>query len=195
MAGGVSSFCAEAHMRGWNVTASDRIYGLEADAIEAKCRVDLEQVMASLPAIAQNYVWETFRDVPMLSAQREKAYRAFIKDYRQHGAQRYIPAIYPQSSFAAGQFDVALVSHFLFLYDEQLDYSFHKATLQELLRITRREIRLVPLVNLETERSPFVKNLMTDPDFAHCAFELVPVNYQFIKGGNVMLKVSRMSSQ
>jgi hypothetical protein len=191
VAGGVSSFTAEANTRGWQVTASDRIYGLDADLIESRCRSDLDRVMNALPPIAQNYVWDTFPDVPALKAQREKAYQAFIPDYRQHGAARYVPTTYPQNSFGDGQFSLALVSHFLFLYDEQLDYDFHKAVLSELLRITTDEIRIVPLVSLSTQRSVFVDQLRQDPAFAHCQFEIVPVNYEFIKGGNVMLRIKK----
>ncbi len=147
--------------------------------------------MAKLPAVAHNYIWETFPDVPALKSHRERAYRAFIADYRQQGAARYIPASFPSNAFADGQFTLALVSHFLFLYDEQFDYAFHKTVLNELLRITTREVRIVPLVSLTALRSAFVEQLMQDPDFSHCTFEIVPVNYEFIKGGNVMLRVKQ----
>ena len=93
-----------------------------------------------------------------LRAQREKAYRGFVADYRQHGHARYIETEFPNSRFADGQFDLALVSHFLFLDDEQLDYDFHKHTLLELLRIAR-EVRLFPLVNMRTERASAIAKL------------------------------------
>lgn len=191
VAGGVSSFCAEASALGYRVSASDQIYAHEADAIEAKCAYDLARVMAMLPPVADMYVWDTFPDIPTLTAQRERAYRAFVADYRQHGHTRYVTTTYPQTRFADDQFTLALVSHFLFLYDDQLDYAFHKATLKELLRVTSREIRLFPLVNLRYFRSPFVAKVMTDPDFLNLAFEVVPVDYEFLKGGNEMLVIRK----
>jgi hypothetical protein len=193
-AGGVSSFCAEANAQGWNVTAADRVYTLDADTIAAKCAADLQQVMAKLPPVADKYVWKTIPDIPTLTAEREQAYTTFVADYRTHGLQRYVPTTLPQSDFADDQFTLALVSHFLFLYDDHLDYSFHKATLTELLRVTSREVRIFPLVNLHYQRSPIVQRLMTDPDFAHCTFEIVPVDYEFLKGGNKLLRISHNSS-
>ncbi|MDL5502207.1 MAG: hypothetical protein QSU88_03225, partial [Candidatus Methanoperedens sp.] len=44
-ASGVSSFCAEANAKGFNVTASDKIYCLHPDEIETKCAHDLESVI------------------------------------------------------------------------------------------------------------------------------------------------------
>ena len=190
-ASGVSSFCAEANARGYHVTASDRIYQFDADIIAAKCQADLESVMAQLPSVADMYVWETIPDIPTLKTERQKAYRAFIDDFRARGHSRYVPTTYPQSSFAANQFTLTLVSHFLFLYDDHLDYDFHQATLRELLRITSREIRLFPLVNLHYRRSPFVQRFMDDPDFAACRFEIVNVDYEFLKGGNEMLVIGK----
>lgn len=189
VAAGVSSFCAEANARGYNVTASDRIYHHDAATIEAKCRHDLDMVMAKLPPVTDQYVWDTFPDIPALTAEREKAYQAFIADFRAHGQRRYVPTSYPQTTFADNQFTLALVSHFLFLYDDQLDYDFHKATLKELLRITVREIRIFPLVNLRYGRSPFVEQIMSAPDFAAYSFEVVKVDYEFLKGGDEMLVV------
>jgi hypothetical protein len=191
---GVSSFCAEANARGYRVTASDRIYGLAAEAIAAQCVRDLDQVMAQLPAVAHRYVWDTFPDIAALRAEREKAYQTFIADYRVHGQQRYVPTTYPHTTFADNQFSLTLVSHFLFLYDDQIDYAFHQATLRELVRITTREIRLFPLVNLRYDRSRFVDRLMVDPAFAACTFNVVTVDYEFMRGGNEMLVMSLRSS-
>ena len=193
-AAGVSSFCAEANALGYRVTASDQIYAYDADTIETRCTDDLKRVMALLPPVADQYVWDYFPDIPTLTAQRERAYRAFVADFREHGHDRYVPTTYPHTAFANNQFTLALVSHLLFLYDDQLDYAFHKATLGELLRVTSREIRVFPLVNLRYFRSPFVDQLMHDPDFAAHTFKIVPVDYKFLKGGDEMLVITQPPS-
>ncbi|KPQ41870.1 MAG: hypothetical protein MPEBLZ_03556 [Candidatus Methanoperedens nitroreducens] len=59
-ASGVSSFCAEANAKGFNVTASDKIYCLHPDEIETKCAKDLDSVMEQMPAIADIYLWDFF---------------------------------------------------------------------------------------------------------------------------------------
>lgn len=189
-ASGVSSFCAEANARGYRVTASDRIYSLSANEIEQRCRRDLENSLGQLTPIAQNYVWQYFPDLDTLRAAREQAYRAFLPDYRRYGQERYIPTSYPNSAFADDQFDLALVSHFLFLYDEQLDYDFHRQTLLELLRITTREVRLFPLVNLRTERAAALTQLLDDPVFAPYRISIEPVDYEFIRNSAEMLVVA-----
>ncbi|MBZ0303075.1 MAG: hypothetical protein K8J31_25235, partial [Anaerolineae bacterium] len=144
-----------------------------------------------LPAVADMYVWDQFADVAALTVEREKAYTRFVADYREQGTRRYVPAAYPATDFADDQFTLALASHFLLMYDEHLTYDFHQATLKELLRVTSREVRLFPLINLRYQRSPFVARLMQDPTFAHCTFEIVPVDYEFMKGGSEMLRVIR----
>jgi len=191
-ASGVSSFCAEASAQGYRVTASDRIYTLSADEIERKCSRDLDNMIVQLAGITQNYVWDTFADLNALRAQREKAYRGFAADYRQHRHTRYIMTEYPNSGFADGQFDLALVSHFLFLYDEQLDYDFHRRTLLELLRIAR-EVRLFPLVNMRTERASAVAKLQTDPAFSAYNIRIVPVDYEFIRNSREMMVIQSAS--
>lgn len=191
VASGVSSFCAEANAQGFHVTASDRIYGLDADVIARKAQRDLAQVMGQLPTVADQYVWTQFGDIAGLIAERETAYTTFVADYRAQGTRRYVPTSYPATGFADNQFTLALASHFLLLYDEHLTYDFHQATLKELLRVTSREVRLFPLINLRYERSPFVARLMQDPTFAHCTFEIVPVDYEFLRGGNEMLRIRR----
>ena len=191
-ASGVVAFCAEANAHGGDVTASDRIYSLSADEIEQRCRRDLENSLGQLTPIAQNYVWDYFPDLDALRAAREQAYHAFIPDYRQHGRARYIPTEFPTSAFADDQFDLALVSHFLFLYDEQLDYDFHRQTLLELLRITTREVRLFPLVNLRTERAAALTQVLADPAFAPYQISIQPVDYEFIRNSAEMLIIQHV---
>jgi len=58
--------------------------------------------------------------------------------------------------FKDKQFTIALISHFLFMYDGYLDYEFHKETIKEIIRITSKEIRIFPIVNLKGERSQLV---------------------------------------
>jgi hypothetical protein len=189
-ASGVSSFCAEANAQGYRVTASDRIYTLGADEVERKCSRDLDNMIVQLAGIRENYVWDYFADLDALRAKREQAYRGFVADYRQHGHSRYITTEYPNSGFADGQFDLALVSHFLFLYDEQLDYDFHRRTLLELLRVAR-EVRLFPLVNLRTERASAVAKLATDPVFSAYTIRIVPVAYEFIRNSGEVMVIRR----
>jgi len=187
VASGVSSFCAEANGKGYNVTASDKIYTSAPSEIEQKCASDLDAVIKQLPGVTDLYVWDYFKDIQSLKAQREKAYRSFIQYFKKHGKGRYVPVDYPAADFTHDQFNISLVSHFLFLYEDRLDYDFHRRTVLELLRITSKEIRIFPIVNLKGKRSSLVKPLMDDKDFEPFQISIKKVGYEFMKGANEMM--------
>ncbi|QTL97887.1 hypothetical protein GM661_07785 [Iocasia frigidifontis] len=189
VASGVSSFGATAREDGYDVISSDRIYQFSADEIEDKCSNDLVEVMDKLKGIKELYKWKFFKNIDHLEKHREKAYKTFIKDFSQTKGVNYKFVEYPGSNFRDKEFSISLVSHFLFMYDEHLDYDFHKRTLKELIRITKKEIRIFPLVNLKSEKSDFVQRIMEDKDFAKFRFKKEDVDYEFVKGGNQILKI------
>ncbi len=191
VASGVSSFCAEAHRQGFNVTASDKIYSLSPYEIEQKCKQDLDMIIKQVPDIADLFVWNYFKDIESLKNQREKAYKLFIEDFRKYGTRRYVPVEYPATNFGSDQFDISLLSHFLFLYEENLSYDFHKSTILELLRITSKEIRIFPLVNLKGKKSIYVELIMRDKDFGCLQISINRVGYEFMKNGNEMMVIKK----
>ncbi len=189
VASGVSSFCAEANAKGYNVTASDKIYKSNASDIGQKCARDLDTVIKQLPDIADLYVWDFFKDIRSLKAQRERAYKLFIQDFKKYGQERYVPVEYPATDFGDGQFTISIISHFLFLYEDRLGYELHKRTILELLRITSKELRIFPIVNLKGQRSSLVEFLMYDKDFERFPISVKNVGYEFMKNGNEMLVI------
>ncbi len=191
VASGVSSFCAEANSKGYNVTASDRIYTSSPLEIEKKCKQDLDMVIKQLPDIADLYVWNFFKDIGALKALREKAYLLFIEDFKNYGTRRYMPAEYPSTDFIDNQFDISLVSHFLLLYENHINYDLHKKIILELLRITSKEIRIFPIVNLKGKKSSLVATLMQDKDFERFQISVKKVEYEFMKNGNEMMVITR----
>ena len=190
-ASGVSSFCAEANAKGFNVTASDKIYCLSPDEIETKCALDLDSVMEQMPAIADIYLWDFFKDIQSLKAQREKAYRSFLEDFKKYGIKRYKPVEYPITDLRDEQFTMSLVSHLLFLYEDKLDYDFHKKTILELLRISSREIRIFPIVNFKGIRSRYIELLMRDEDFRNLKISIKRVGYEFMRNANEMMVIRK----
>ncbi|AJA48581.1 hypothetical protein CPAST_c25120 [Clostridium pasteurianum DSM 525 = ATCC 6013] len=189
VASGVSSFCAEANAKGYNVTAADRVYAFNPEEIEEKCAKDLEETMEKVSTIKELYKWNFFKDIEQLKSHRERAYRGFIKDFKLHKEDRYISSEFPSNNFKGNQFDISLISHFLFLYDEHMSYEFHKQIINEIIRITKKEIRIFPIANLKAQRSPFIEKFMKDKAFNNYEINIVKVNYEFIKAGNEMLVV------
>jgi 2-polyprenyl-3-methyl-5-hydroxy-6-metoxy-1,4-benzoquinol methylase len=56
VASGASSFCAEANSKGYNVTASDKMYALDAQQIECKCNQDLDIILKQVLDVSDLYV-------------------------------------------------------------------------------------------------------------------------------------------
>ncbi|HKB12408.1 MAG TPA: hypothetical protein VKD69_17220 [Vicinamibacterales bacterium] len=99
----------------------------------------------------------------------------------------------PSLPFAAGEFSLALCSHFLFLYAAQLTADFHIAAARELCRVAD-EVRIFPLLALGATPSPHVAAVaeaMRQNGFA-AAIETVP--YEFVRGGNQMMRITRSAA-
>lgn len=186
-ASGVSSFCAQACALGYNVTASDRIYSLPSSVILDKSKSDLINIKNQLSGIKDSYVWDYFKDIDALIDHRTKAYAAFISDFDKYGAQRYKPVEYPKTNFPNKEFDLTLSSGFLFMYEGILDLEFHIQTLTELIRITSREIRIWPIVDLKGQKSQFLNEIINS--FNQYVFTVQRVDYEFLKNTNEMLVI------
>jgi hypothetical protein len=93
---------------------------------------------------------------------------------------------------AAGK-ALALVSHLLFLYSDQLDFNFHQSAVEELLRVAR-EVRIFPLLTLEQKPSPHVGPIHTHLTGRGWRAEIAVVPYEFQRGGNEMLRIRAAGS-
>ncbi len=191
VASGVSSFCAQACAQGYHVTASDRIYIYDSSEIEQKCRIDLDLVLKQLPGISDLYIWNYFKNIRSLKNNREEAYRSFIEDFKKYGTGKYVPAEFPVTNFHNDQFAIALASHFLFLYEDRLDYDFHKKTILELLRVISKELRIFPIVNFKGKRSTLVERVIHDEDIRRFRISIKKVGYEFIRNGNEMMVIEK----
>jgi hypothetical protein len=188
VASGVSSFCAEGNARGLNATAFDAIYEWPWEEIERRCEPDLDHVLQAIGPL-KTYKWEFYRSPENLRRFRERAYKTFLADYRQHRGARYVAGRLPRLSFADRQFDLTLVSYLLFVYEDQLDYEFHRRSVLELMRVTRGEARLYPLVSFEGNRCSYLDRLKSDPALRHLSFEEVQTDFEFLVGSNWFLRV------
>ena len=189
-ASGVSSFCAEASAKGYYVRGCDPIYNLSAEKLLKKSENDLTKVMEKMTPIADLYRWERFDSVEALQKNRSAAIRGFARDYTVN-RQNYICGGLPDSGFDDDEFDITLSSHFLFMYDGQFDYEFHKEAVLEMLRITSKEVRIFPLVNLKGQKSWFVHRIIKDMLDKGYGISIDRVNYEFVKNGNEMLRIQK----
>ena len=117
------------------------------------------------------------------------AMRTFLADWPAGCAQgRYVAGALPALPFSDRSFDLALCSHFLFLYSEQLTDAFHLAAIREMCRVAS-EVRIFPLLELGGRPSRHVPAVVDRlrRDGLEVTIETVP--YEFQRGGNQMLRI------
>jgi hypothetical protein len=188
VAAGVSSFCAEARAGGHQVTAFDRIYQLAPEEIAGRCGKDLDEVVRGMAGLT-TYRWAFYESPEKMRVFRERAYRTFLADYPDGRGKRYVAGELPHLPFATRQFDLSLVSYLLFVYEDQLSYAFHRASILELTRVTRQEVRIYPTVTFEARRSAYLERMQSDPELAHLEFQEVPTDFEFLAGSNSYLSI------
>jgi hypothetical protein len=131
---GPASFNSEPTAEGFSVTSCDPIYAFSTEEIRRQVEDCYEDVISQVRLNPEGFVWGYFHDPDHLGQARLTAMRAFLSDFERGKAEgRYVTASLPSLPFGDGQFDLALCSHLLFLYSDQLNYEFHLASIEELL--------------------------------------------------------------
>jgi len=97
----------------------------------------------------------------------------------------------PTLPFKNNEFEILLSAHFLFMYADRLDYQFHLETLNELLRVTKEEVRIFPLVDLEGKRYQHLDKILNYLADNNCTVEEVKVPYELQENANSMLKIKK----
>jgi hypothetical protein len=188
---GPASFNAEATGLGHAVVSCDPIYAFSPEEIERRVGDCYSDLIAQVRSDPDGFVWDHFHDPDHLGQCRLAALRRFLADFEAGKAEgRYVTASLPRLPFEDGQFDLALVSHLLFLYSDQLDFNFHRAAVEELLRVAR-EVRIFPLLTLERRPSPHVGPIHTHVAGRGWRAEVCGVRYEFQRGGNEMLRIGK----
>ena len=95
----------------------------------------------------------------------------------------------PSLPFDDKEFTLAICSHFLFLYSEQLSEEFHIQSIQELCRVSN-EVRIFPLLELGAIKSRHLEPVIVRIQEQGYNSEITPAPYEFQKGGNEMLTVN-----
>ena len=194
-ADGPASFNAEATERGARLVSCDPLYRFGADEIRRRIDETTPEIVEQTRRNAHEFVWRAIPSVDALVRIRRSAMTRFLDDYPSgRGEGRYVDAELPSLPFADRAFDLALCSHFLFLYSSQLDASFHVAAVRELCRIAL-EVRIFPLLALGAVASPHVAAVGEALRRDGCAVAIEKVDYEFQRGGNEMLRISRRQSE
>jgi hypothetical protein len=189
VAGGVSSFCAEANERGIHVTSFDPIYSLPPEKIRERSEPDLESVYRAIGNVP-TYRWGYYENPEYMRELRKRASTIFLSDYNTH-PERYVAGELPRLSFADAKFDLTLVSYFLFAYQDRLSYEFHRDSVLEIMRVARDEARIYPTVTFEAQPSDYVPMLRSDPALKRFEFAEIKTDFEFLVNSNSFLRVRR----
>ncbi|MEY2858253.1 MAG: hypothetical protein RLZZ74_2565 [Cyanobacteriota bacterium] len=192
---GPASFNAEGTTKGYRITSIDPIYQFDGAEIKQRFDAVVDNIIDQVIATPNNWVWSYHKNPQKLKASRIKTLETFLQDYPQ-GKQsgRYQAQELPHLGFADQSYDLALCSHFLFLYSEQCDRDFHLAAIAEMLRISR-EVRIFPLLTLMQETSPYLDFVIDK--FANLGYltSIAPVPYEFQPSANKMLVIRQTESR
>ena len=186
---GPSGFNAALTQRGGHIISVDPIYVFDVEQIRSRVSDTYETVMTQMRKHHSHYVWETIPSVEQLGAVRMSAMDTFFADFeagKQEG--RYLAGELPTLPFRHGRFDLALSSHFLFLYSAHLSAEFHFQALLEMLRVAR-EVRVFPLLTLDGVPSPHLHVVIEGLSLHGFDVEVKRVPYEFQRGGDEMLVI------
>ena len=186
---GPASFNAEGTAKGYDITSIDPVYQFDGAGIKQRFDAVVDNIIDQVIATPNNWVWSYHKNPHELKARRIKALELFLQDYQQgKQAGRYLTQELPDLNFADKSYDLALCSHFLFLYSEQCDRDFHMAAIKEMLRVSE-EVRIFPLLTLMQETSPYVEDAIAKFNSLGYSTSIVKVDYELQPGANKMLVI------
>jgi hypothetical protein len=178
--------------QGKQVIACDPLYELPAAVIGERIDATYPRMMALNEAHRDNFRWDLYGSPAQLAQLRLATMQRFLKDYPDGLVEgRYVPGALPALPFPSRHFDLALCSHFLFTYSEQFSTEFHLESILELARVAQ-EVRVFPVLTaFSGALSPHLTQVMANLRTRGYTAMLRDVAYEFQKGGNQMLCVSR----
>ena len=189
-AAGPASFNAEATAAGHRIVSCDPLYRFSAAEIRARVEQTSETLIEHARAARDRFVWRDIQSPEHLGEVRLAAMNRFLADFPSGLAQgRYRTDALPHLRFADGEFDLALCSHFLFLYPDQLSADFHLRSIRELCRVAN-EARIFPLLGAYGVPSPHVDPAIHALRGLGYAAEVRRVSYEFLRGADEMLCVA-----
>ena len=186
---GPASFNCILTRRGGSIISVDPIYRFDSSCIRRRIDETYEQIMEQTRKNKEEFIWRDIPSIEALGRVRMAAMSEFLSDFDAGIKEgRYADASLPHLRFKDGDFDIALCSHFLFLYSEQLSEDFHLHSIEELCRVSS-EARIFPLLELGARRSRHLEAVIArlQDDGFEALLERVP--YEFQEGGNEMLRI------
>lgn len=180
-------------MKGAKVIGCDPLYNIGYSKLLKLGREDIKLVIGKLKASSALYNWDFYKSIDELQEIRTRALMRFISDYPEGVSEkepRYVKAALPRLPFDERSFDIVLSSHFLFTYADKFDLEFHLSSIIEMIRVSRKEVRIYPLQQ-GMMSLPYIQinELLTSLKKEHIRYEMITVPFEFQKGSNKMLRL------
>lgn len=186
---GPASFNADLSAIGGKVVSVDPSYCFNVDQFRSRIAEVYDEVMPQMHINKGSYIWKSIPSVEALGEVRLRAMEKFMIDYEIGKSEnRYVEGSLPNLEFNDRHFELALCSHYLFLYSEQVSLQTHIDSLVELCRVAE-EVRIYPLIALNGEASPHLRGVMSALSDIGKKVSLIDVSYQFQKNATQMLVV------
>lgn len=188
---GPASFNMELAAQGYSVVSVDPIYQFTREEIARRVQEIAPVIAEQLTKHSANYVWREFSDVEHLVRSRLDAMDKFLGDFDDgKRSGRYVASALPQLPFLENSFDLAVCSHFLFLYDDMLDVPFHLSSVTTLCRVAK-EVRIFPVMDQKGAESKALRPVLDALASTGYDWELRKVSYCFQSGADCMLVIYR----
>lgn len=183
---GASSFVATSNKNVIKAKGVDILYNFDRESLERQGAKSIDIIYKDTSWM-DVYKMDFYKTKENHRFHRESALKEFVSDYN---SQDYIFAELPKLPFEDDSFDILLSSHLLFVYDDRLEYEFHKNSILEMLRVAK-EVRIFPLVDFKNSRvkeeknfSPFVYDILEE---FYC--EIIETDFEFQPRANCYLKI------
>lgn len=185
---GVNAFSAEMAKKGKEVIACDPLYAKSLPEIITLVDKTNEAWLDEVKKHPKNYAMSALQAEQWLENRRKNA-GEFYEDFEEgKKAGRYVAQRLPELPFENNQFDLALVSHYLFTYSDRLSVEFQVRSIQELMRIAN-EVRIFPLTKDSGDLSGSVGEVAAKLQKLGLGVELKVVPFELQKQGNAMMRV------
>lgn len=197
---GPASFIEEASEQGIDIVGCDPMYTDELAQILIESGIsDIEQVIQNCEQYPQLLSQKFYDSLEVMQEYATKALKIFARSYVVGKEKnRYIQASLPNLPFDNQSFDLVLSGNFLFIYSklynknlEHLDYQFHRQAILELLRISKREVRIFPIPCIEGRVNKYASQLLADLEVEGVVAQTIPVEYEVFQGQNLMWRLTR----
>lgn len=189
-AAGGSSFVAELGDRA-DAIATDPVYDQTDTELTEALTGDRPQCAQMTVDHADEFVWDWYGTPERREQFRIESAERFLVD-RKARPDRYRAAALPELPFDDDRFDLVLCSHLLFTWAGVLDQKWHAAAIRELIRVSRGEVRLYPLVQGGAgEAIPYLGLLAQGVRRAGHGWEERAVDFRFQRRAGVMAVITK----